>query len=98
MVRMVRSLGAPQADCSVYFAALQQNSHSHKQPQCIVARRMSDRKGENTYRGALFPAACHLRDSAAGAADYITRASAAATAPMLRLLMAATQMRPESTP
>ncbi|GEM_PF-6530776 len=30
--------------------------------------------------------------------SYITRASALTTASMLRLLMAATQMRPESTP
>lgn len=29
---------------------------------------------------------------------YITRVSADTTVPMLRLLMAATQMRPESTP
>ena len=48
---------------------------------------------------ALAPRPAYCRPTADLLPTYsITRAMAAATAPMLRLLMAATQMRPESTP
>jgi hypothetical protein len=61
----------------------------------MVRQQCTPRKGKNT--GGTGPAGpgCRLRDSVRA---YITRASAATTPSMLRLLSAATQMRPESTP
>ena len=55
------------------------------------------RMRENAYESGSNAAACRAGDRPL-VAQAITLASAATTASMLRLLMAATQMRPESTP
>ena len=69
----------------------------------MVAQPLALENGENTYRRpAIAKMDCVLsswRQGLSGVSRfYMTCDNAATTAFMLRLLMAATQMRPESTP
>ena len=73
---------------------MQQFRDSSRPLPAMVLEAGARQMRENTHPGGSNVRTCHPGDSDA----CITWDNAAATAAMLRLLIAATQMRPESTP